>query len=49
MRHTQTGLLLAVLVSTVAVSAQQASGDSGSPADIIYAQAGQLVDAVDSG
>jgi pimeloyl-ACP methyl ester carboxylesterase len=44
MMQSQTGFLLAVLVSTIAVSAQQGSGGGSSPADMIYAQAGQLVD-----
>ncbi len=45
MRQSQTGFLLAVLVSTIGISAQQvAGGGSSSSADMIYAQAGQLVD-----
>jgi pimeloyl-ACP methyl ester carboxylesterase len=44
MRQSQTGFLLAVLVSTIAVSAQQGAGGGSSPADILYAHAGQLVD-----
>jgi pimeloyl-ACP methyl ester carboxylesterase len=44
MKQSRTGFLLAVLVSTTAVSAQQGAGGSGSPADIIYASAGRLVD-----
>jgi hypothetical protein len=43
MRQSQTGFLLAVLVSTIAVSAQPGAGGGSSPADMIYAQAGQLV------
>jgi pimeloyl-ACP methyl ester carboxylesterase len=42
MRQSQTGFLLAMLISTVAVPAQQAVGSA--PADIVYAQPGQLVD-----
>jgi hypothetical protein len=54
MRQWQTGFLLAVLVSTFAVcaiavpaqplSAQQGADGGNPPADMIYAQAGQLVD-----
>jgi hypothetical protein len=44
MRQSQTGFLLAVLVSTIAAPAQQGVGRGSSPADMIYAQAGQLVD-----
>jgi pimeloyl-ACP methyl ester carboxylesterase len=42
MRHSRTGFLLAVLVFTFA-SAQQVAG-GGSAADMIYAQAGRLID-----
>jgi len=45
MKQIQMFLLLAVLISTVAVSGQQAASRSNSPADIVYAQPGQLVDA----
>ena len=45
MRQSQTGFLLAMLISTVAVPAQQAVGSASAPADIVYAQPGQLVDA----
>jgi pimeloyl-ACP methyl ester carboxylesterase len=38
-------LLLAVFISTVAVSGQQAASRGNSPADIVYTQPGQLVDA----
>jgi pimeloyl-ACP methyl ester carboxylesterase len=44
MKQSQTSFLLAVFVSTIAVSAQQGAGGGSSPADVIYAQAGQLVD-----
>jgi pimeloyl-ACP methyl ester carboxylesterase len=44
MRQSQTGFLLAVLVSTIALPAQQGAGGGGSAADIIYTQAGRLVD-----
>jgi len=44
MRQSRTGFLLAVLVPTIALSAQQGTGGAGSPADIIYARPGQLVD-----
>src|ERR1700678_1413310 len=44
MRQSQTGFLLAVLVSTIAAPAQQEAVRGSSPADMIYAQAGQLVD-----
>jgi pimeloyl-ACP methyl ester carboxylesterase/uncharacterized damage-inducible protein DinB len=37
-------LLLAVLISTVAVCGQQAASGGNSPADIVYARPGQLVD-----
>jgi hypothetical protein len=37
--------VLALLISTIAVSGQQAASGGRSPADIIYAQPGQLVDA----
>jgi pimeloyl-ACP methyl ester carboxylesterase len=43
MRQSRTGFLLAVLISTVAVSGQQKAGGR-SPADIVYAQPGRLVD-----
>src|SRR5712672_2425251 len=46
MKQSRTGVFLAVLISTVAVSGQQlASGGISSPADIVYTQPGQLVDA----
>src|SRR5208283_2269954 len=45
LRQSRTGFLLAVLISAIAVSAQQAVSGSSSPADIVYAQPGQLVDA----
>jgi pimeloyl-ACP methyl ester carboxylesterase len=43
MRQSQTGFLLAVLVSAIAVSAQQGADSDRSSAGMIYAQAGQLV------
>jgi pimeloyl-ACP methyl ester carboxylesterase len=43
MRQSRTGFLLAVLVSAIAVSGQQATSGGSSPADILYAQPGQLV------
>ena len=49
MRQSQTGFLLAMLISTVAVPAQQAAGSASAPADIVYAQPGQLVDVADFG
>jgi len=45
MKPIQLLLLLAVLVSTVAVSGQQVASRGSAPADIVYAQPGQLVDA----
>ena len=42
MKQSRTCVLLAVLISTVAVSGQQVSGGS-SPGDILYAQPGKLV------
>ena len=38
-------VLLAVLISTSVVSGQQGASGQGSPADIVYARPGQLVDA----
>ena len=38
-------VLLAVLISAVAVSAQQGASGGSAPADIVYARPGQLVDA----
>src|SRR6266852_3715285 len=43
MRQSRTGFLLAVLVSAIAVSGQQVTSGGSSPADIFYAQPGQLV------
>src|SRR5260370_22046218 len=43
MRQIRTGFLLAVLVSAIAVSGQQVASGGSSPADILYAQPGQLV------
>jgi len=37
--------VIAVLISTVAVSGQQVASSGSAPADIVYAQPGQLVDA----
>jgi pimeloyl-ACP methyl ester carboxylesterase len=45
MKQIRMFLLLAVFISTVAVSGQQAASRGNSPADIVYAQPGQLVDA----
>jgi len=45
MKHTQIGVLLALLISTVAVSGQQVASGGSSPADILYAKPGKLVDA----
>ncbi len=42
MRQSQSGFLLAVLGSAIAVLAQQGVGGGSSSADIIYAQTGQL-------
>ncbi|MGB9031245.1 MAG: alpha/beta hydrolase [Acidobacteriaceae bacterium] len=44
MRQSRTRILLAALISTIGVSGQQGAGD-GAPADIVYAQPGQLVEA----
>ena len=43
MKHSRTCVLLAALISTVTVSGQQAAGGQHAPADIVYAQPGQLV------
>ena len=43
MRQSRTGFLLAVLISAIAVSGQQAVNGGSSSADILYAQPGQLV------
>jgi hypothetical protein len=43
MRQSRTGVLLAVLVSAIAVSSQQVAGGSSPPAGMVYAQPGQLV------
>jgi pimeloyl-ACP methyl ester carboxylesterase len=45
MRQLRTGFLLAVLISAIAVSGQQVVSGGNSPADILYAQPGQLVSA----
>jgi pimeloyl-ACP methyl ester carboxylesterase len=45
MKQIQRFLLFAVFISTVAVSGQQAPSRGNAPADIVYAQPGQLVDA----
>jgi pimeloyl-ACP methyl ester carboxylesterase len=42
MKQTQL-VLLAVLISAIAVSGQQATGSGSAPADIVYGQPGQLV------
>jgi pimeloyl-ACP methyl ester carboxylesterase len=44
MRQSRTVFLLAVLVSAIAASGQQATSSGSAPADIVYAQPGQLVD-----
>jgi len=43
MKQTQI-VLLAVLISAIAVSGQQETGSGSAPADIVYGQPGQLVD-----
>ncbi len=43
MRQSRIGFLLAALVSAIAVSGQLVSSGGSSPADILYAQPGQLV------
>ncbi|HWO29468.1 MAG TPA: alpha/beta hydrolase [Candidatus Acidoferrum sp.] len=43
MRHSRTGFLLAVVISAIMVSGQQVASGGSSPADILYAQPGQLV------
>ncbi len=45
MKQSRTCVLLEVLLSTVAVSGQQGASGGNSPADILYAQSGKLVDA----
>jgi hypothetical protein len=45
MKQIQMFLLLAVFISTVAVSSQQAASRGNAPADIVYTEPGQLVDA----
>jgi len=45
MKQIQMFLLLAVLISTLAVSGQQAASGGSAPADIVYARPGQLVNA----
>ena len=45
MKQIQMFLLLAVLISTAAVSGRQVASGGSSPADIVYARPGQLVDA----
>ena len=42
-------LLFAVFISTVAVSGQRAASRGNAPADIVYAQPGQLATPVDFG
>jgi len=44
MRHSRSGFLLATLLSAITVSGQQPVSSGSSPADIIYARPGQLVD-----
>jgi len=43
MRQSRTGFLLAVVISAIMVSGQQVASGGSSPADILYAQPGQLV------
>src|SRR5437588_11769287 len=43
-RQLRRGFLFAVLVSAIAVCGQHATSGASSPADILYAQPGQLVD-----
>ena len=43
MKQSRTCVLLAVLISTVAVSGQQVASGGSCPADILYAQPGKLV------
>ncbi len=45
MKQIQMFLLLAGFISTAAVSGQQAASRGNAPADVVYAQPGQLVDA----
>src|SRR5258708_6679281 len=43
MRQSRTGFLLAVVISAIMVSGQQVASGGSSPADILYAQPGQVV------
>src|SRR5258708_14306817 len=43
MRQARTGFLLAVVISAIMVSGQHVASGGSSPADILYAQPGQLV------
>jgi len=43
MRQSRTGFLLAVVISAIMVSGRQVASGGSSPADILYAQPGQLV------
>ena len=43
MRQSRTNFLLAVVISAIMVSGQQVASGGSSPADILYAQPGQLV------
>jgi pimeloyl-ACP methyl ester carboxylesterase len=43
MRQSRTGFLLAVVISAIMISGQQVASGGSSPADILYAQPGQLV------
>src|SRR5207244_3438329 len=45
MKRLRTCFLLAALISTIGISAQQAATGGSSPADIVYAQPGKLVPA----
>jgi formylglycine-generating enzyme required for sulfatase activity len=44
MRQSRTGLLLMLLIFTIAVSGQQGASSGNAPTDIIYARPGRLVD-----
>jgi pimeloyl-ACP methyl ester carboxylesterase len=43
MRQSRTGFLLAMVISSITISGQQVASGASSPADILYAQSGQLV------
>jgi hypothetical protein len=44
MRQLRRGFLFAVLIYAIAVCGQQTTSGASSPADVLYAQPGQLVD-----